>query len=156
MLLLTWLSITNQSSSFYFRIVYLHINFGICFSTCQLDCLFVIANKSRYPIRDWSFVSQLLLTVFLFSNPCRTIQINCFQLIFNLPTAFESFRLISLPIFIPTCVINMFQTRQCWYCYPLNEFFIPRLYCYSIWGFLNCYCLHNNISFVSFFRSSDW
>jgi hypothetical protein len=96
MLLLTWFSITNQSSSFYFRIVYLHIDFGICFSTCQLDCLLVITNKSLYPIRDWSFVSQLLLTVFLFFNPCRTIQINCFQLIFNLPTAFESFRLILL------------------------------------------------------------
>jgi len=25
-----------------------------------------------------------------------------------------------------------FQTRQCEYCYPLNEFFIPALYCYSL------------------------
>jgi hypothetical protein len=27
---------------------------------------------------------------------------------------------------------QLFQTRQCEYCYPLYEFFIPALYCYSL------------------------
>jgi hypothetical protein len=32
---------------------------------------------------------------------------------------------------IPICC-HSFQIRQCWYCYLLNEFFIPRMYCYMV------------------------
>jgi hypothetical protein len=32
---------------------------------------------------------------------------------------------------IPICC-HSFQIRQVWYCYPLNEFFIPSMYCYML------------------------
>jgi hypothetical protein len=35
-------------------------------------------------------------------------------------------------LYFPICC-HSFQIRQVWYCYPLNEFFIPSLYCYSCW-----------------------
>jgi hypothetical protein len=89
-----------------------------------------------------------VLTVFLCSNPCRTIQIEYFYSIFNLPTAFERFRLILLPILfrhvwsicskpVSVSIATRFTNSSSHPCIATSL------------EFLRCYCLHNNISFVS-------
>jgi hypothetical protein len=104
MLLLTKTFYHQPVSWFYSRFLYLYIYFGVCFPTCWLGhtILTIIANDvvllcSNPRLKFCCPVIGKPQTVYLFSNPCRTIQINCFQLIFYLSTAFERFRLILLP-----------------------------------------------------------
>jgi len=63
-----------------------HIFFGFCFPTCWLDRLSVIANTLRFQSAT-EILSPLVLLPWgsLCFNPCRTIQTNRFQLVFNFP-----------------------------------------------------------------------
>jgi len=70
----------------------------------------------------------------LFSIHTEIIQISIFLPIFKFPTVLDCKHpdmLLLTYLSIPICC-HSFQTRQCWYCYHLNEFFIPAMYCYIV------------------------
>jgi hypothetical protein len=107
LLFLTWLFITNRTVEVLFPIsifVYFPRNL---FSDLLIRAFNrLLLTNCCFLIRDWNFVSRILLSVFLCFNPCRTIQINCFQLIFYPPTAFGRIRLILLPILFRHVWVN--------------------------------------------------
>ena len=132
MLLLTRLFTTNQSSSFYFRFVYLHILFGFCFPTCWLEhTIFVIIAND---------------VVLLFSNPrlkfcCPDIAIRIFMFQsmpnspnrvflsdFKSPNRVWKIQVDITTNLIPTCVSQCVPNPLSWYCYPSNVLFIPLPY----------------------------
>jgi hypothetical protein len=85
-----------------------------------------------FPTCDWSFVAQILLSVFLCFNPCRTIQTEYFYSIFTLQILWNvKFRLIFLSILFRHAWPNV-PNPLLWYCYQFNEFFIPVLYFYIL------------------------
>ena len=77
---------------------------------------------------NWSFVAQLLLTVFLCFNSCRTIRTMYFYTILKFPILRFERQVVIANIPIPTCVVNC-SKPVAWYCYSFNEFFIPFLHC---------------------------
>jgi hypothetical protein len=99
MLLLTLLFITNRIVVVLFPIsIFAYFPQGLFYDLLIRAFNQLLLINCCFLTRDWNFVSRILLSVFLCFNPCRTIQINCFQLIFNLPTAFGRIRLILIPI----------------------------------------------------------
>lgn len=77
--------------------------------------------------RDWNFVAQVLLPVFLFFNPCRFIQIMYFYIIFNSQTEVRQFQAIprNVPIRHVWSIVPNSLRNELLLTHPFNEFFIP-------------------------------
>jgi len=107
MLLLTWLFITNRIVVVLFPIsIFAYFPQDLFYDLLSRAFNQLLLINCCFLFRDWNFVSRILLPVFLCFNPCRTIQINCFQLIFYPPTAFGRIRLILLPILFRHVWVN--------------------------------------------------